>query len=472
MQEKQPICLFYSYSHKDERIRDQLETHLALLKRRGVIDEWHDRKIGAGQHIDDEIDRNLAASHISLLLVSADFLHSDYCYKKEMARALERDKAGEARVIPVIIRPVDWKGAPFRNLKALPKDGKPVTKWGNRDEAWANVAEGIRAAVEDLTSNRSQPDASSAPGAQHSQPSSMPVQPDTSVGPLIPVNEWLIVNQPHLVPIEAKFGGMTDGRLQSGADHEIVLLNLGTTKPSDINAVLFPSSTYIVPNTMPQQRTDLHGTFWHGRLGAMSAGNGPGTIRLQEARAPLRGDMSVLGGHRLFAPEEPPLGAFLAGHGDFRSARLTITFRDGAGRRLATAFDLDGYHLEDWHRIAGPEVVAHDLAELTHEAALGRAERIRQKVEEPGARPTPGGPQMTKQSTKQEVEALANTIRAELARTPALAFITVAQVVDNAVDSQNPRGWSVQLLNARAGNLPIYVSTYQEWEAFKAELLA
>jgi hypothetical protein len=376
MREKQPIRLFYSYSHKDERLRDQLETHLSLLTRQGVIDEWHDRKIGAGQHIDDEIDRYLATAHIILLLVSADFLHSDYCYGREMARALEMEEAGEARIIPIILRAVDWQDAPFRSLKALPKDGKPVKSWSNRDEAWKDVAAVIRAAANDLRRS-AQPDAGSAPGDRHPQPSSTPAQPDTGVGKLIPAHEWLALNQPNLVPVGAKFGGMTDGRLQPGAEHEIVLLNLGTTKPSDINAVLFPSSTYIVPDTMPQQRTDLHGTYWHGRLGAMPAGDGPGTIRLQEARAPLRGDMSVLGGHRLFAPEEPPLGAFLAGHGDFRSARLTVTFHDGAGRRLATVFDLDGYHLEDWHRVAGPEVVAHDLAELTHQAALGRAERIR-----------------------------------------------------------------------------------------------
>lgn len=381
MQEKQPIRLFYSYSHKDEKLLEKLVEHLALLRQQGVIDEWHDRKIGAGQHIDDEIDRALAVSHVILLLVSASFLASDYCHTKEMARALEMDKAGEARVIPVIIRPVDWKSAPFRDLKALPKDGKPVMDWRNRDAAWANVAAGIRAAVEDLSSS-AQLDASSAPGAHHSQPSSTPAQPDTGGGPLIPAHQWLALNQPDLVPIGARFGGMTDGRLQPGADHEIVLLNLGTTMPSDVNAVLFPSSTYIVPNTMPQQRTDLHGTYWHGRLGAMPAGDGPGTIRLQEARAPLRGGMSVLSGHSLFAPEEPPLGAFLAGHGTFHSARLTITFRDRLGRRLATAFDLDGYHLDDWHRVAGPEVVVHDLAELTHQTALGRADRQRQTLEE------------------------------------------------------------------------------------------
>ncbi|CAN5906184.1 hypothetical protein BH20PSE1_BH20PSE1_14280 [soil metagenome] len=143
-----PIHLFYSYSHKDEKLRNQLETHLALLRRQGLIHQWHDRRIGAGQEWAGAIDVNLESAQIILLLVSADFIASDYCYEKEMARAIERHEAGEARVIPVILRAVDWKDAPFAKLQALPKDGKPVTAWADRDAAWLDVAQGIRKAVE------------------------------------------------------------------------------------------------------------------------------------------------------------------------------------------------------------------------------------------------------------------------------------------------------------------------------------
>jgi hypothetical protein len=145
-----PIEVFISYSHKDEALRDQLGTHLSLLKREGVIDEWHDRRIGAGQEWAGEIDEHLNSAAVVLLLVSADFLASDYCYDLEMKRALQRHDAGDARVIPVILRSVDWRGAPFAKLQALPKDGKPVTSWPNQDEAFTDVARGIRSVVEKL----------------------------------------------------------------------------------------------------------------------------------------------------------------------------------------------------------------------------------------------------------------------------------------------------------------------------------
>jgi hypothetical protein len=145
-----PLRLFYSYSHKDEAMRDTLETHLALLRHEGVIASWHDRKIVAGQEWKGQIDRHLDEADIILLLVSADFLASDYCHKIEMERALERHQAREARVIPVIIRAVDWSGARFAMLQALPKDGQPVSRWADPDEAWTDVARGLRRAAEEL----------------------------------------------------------------------------------------------------------------------------------------------------------------------------------------------------------------------------------------------------------------------------------------------------------------------------------
>ncbi|HXX77390.1 MAG TPA: TIR domain-containing protein, partial [Ktedonobacteraceae bacterium] len=150
---QKPAILFYSYSHKDERLRDALATHLALLKRENVIKEWYDRDIDAGEEWGEDIDKNLEAADIILLLVSADFIASDYCWGKEMLRALERHDAGEARVIPVIIRPVDWSGAPFGRLQALPKNAKPVVLWANRDLAWVDVARGISKIAKVLASN-------------------------------------------------------------------------------------------------------------------------------------------------------------------------------------------------------------------------------------------------------------------------------------------------------------------------------
>jgi TIR domain len=147
--------VFFSYSHEDEELRNRLEKHLALLKRQGLVEAWHDRRILAGSDLDQAISANLEAADIILLLVSADFLASEYCYSKEMLRALERHGAGSAVVIPVILKPCDWHSAPFGKLMATPKDGKAVTSWSNVEEALADVAAHIRKRVEDA--NRKAP---------------------------------------------------------------------------------------------------------------------------------------------------------------------------------------------------------------------------------------------------------------------------------------------------------------------------
>ena len=151
----QAVEVFYSYSHEDEELRDELEKHLSILKRHGVITGWHDRKIGAGREWEGEIDTHLDTADIILLLISADFLASDYCYDVEMSRAMERHEAGEAYVIPVLLRPVDnWESAPFAKLLGLPTDFKAITTWSNQDEAFADVARGIRQVVEALRDPR------------------------------------------------------------------------------------------------------------------------------------------------------------------------------------------------------------------------------------------------------------------------------------------------------------------------------
>lgn len=147
------VELFYSYSHKDEKLREKLEAHLALLQHQGIITGWHDRKIGAGREWEGEIISYLNSAAIVLLLVSADFLASRYCYNVEVRQALQRHDSGEARVIPIILRPCDWTRAPFAKLQALPKDGRAITSWRNRDEAYTNIAQGISAAVQEVIGN-------------------------------------------------------------------------------------------------------------------------------------------------------------------------------------------------------------------------------------------------------------------------------------------------------------------------------
>jgi hypothetical protein len=155
-EEKKPIAaagtiaVFLSYSHTDEKLRKKLVNHLSQLKHEGLIRHWHHRKIGAGAEWEGQIQEHLSSAHIILLLVSSDFLASPYIHDVEVKRALERHDGGEARVIPVILRSCDWHSAPFGKLQALPTDGRPVTKWPDRDEAFTVVAKGIRAAVNEI----------------------------------------------------------------------------------------------------------------------------------------------------------------------------------------------------------------------------------------------------------------------------------------------------------------------------------
>jgi hypothetical protein len=142
--------VFFSYAHKDQDLRDHLEEHLATLKRQGLIESWHDRKIAAGDRFDHKIAKELERASIVLLLVSSSFLASEYCNEVELARALERHRSGEARVIPVILRPCDWRASEFGKLKALPTDGRPVVLWGNVDAAFDDVVQAIRSIVEAL----------------------------------------------------------------------------------------------------------------------------------------------------------------------------------------------------------------------------------------------------------------------------------------------------------------------------------
>ena len=144
----EPVDLFYSYAHEDEKLRDELDGHLALLRRKGVIRPWHPRGIVPGQKWDQAIDAQLTSADLILLLVSMDFMNSDYIWGKELATAIARAERDDASVVPVLLRAVDIEGAPFAKLQGLPTDLRPVTSWPNRDEAWTDVAKGIRRTVE------------------------------------------------------------------------------------------------------------------------------------------------------------------------------------------------------------------------------------------------------------------------------------------------------------------------------------
>lgn len=144
------INIFISYSHEDESYKDKLEKHLSILKRNKIIETWHDRKIIPGEDWDKKIMEELENAHIILLLVSVDFLSSNYCYDIEIKRAVERHDKGEAILIPVMLRKCDWNDTSFSKIQALPKNAKPVKNFDDEDEAFYSIAEGIKLAIVQL----------------------------------------------------------------------------------------------------------------------------------------------------------------------------------------------------------------------------------------------------------------------------------------------------------------------------------
>jgi hypothetical protein len=142
-----PIDVFISYAAADDALRDTLEKHLSMLRRDRLIEAWHHGRVGAGVDWKQERDKRLRAARVVLLLVSPDYLASDRLWDEEVRLALARADRGEALVIPILLRSCVWKSARFGRRKPLPASGKAVTSWPIADEAWTEVADGIRDAV-------------------------------------------------------------------------------------------------------------------------------------------------------------------------------------------------------------------------------------------------------------------------------------------------------------------------------------
>lgn len=136
--------IFISYSHKDEQYREEFEKHLVMLKRNGLIQTWNDRKILPGQNWGKEISKELEAADIIILLVSSDFLASDYCFDIEVQQAMKQHELGQSTVVPIILRPCDWHDAPFGIIQGLPKDAKPIKEYSDIDGAFLEVVKGLK----------------------------------------------------------------------------------------------------------------------------------------------------------------------------------------------------------------------------------------------------------------------------------------------------------------------------------------
>ncbi|QBD75032.1 toll/interleukin-1 receptor domain-containing protein [Ktedonosporobacter rubrisoli] len=144
------LKIFYSYARPDKKLRDELAKHLSGLQRQGLIAGWYDGEIIAGSERDTELKKYLKLSDIILLLISPDFVASDYCYCTEMDQALERHKRGEAYVIPILLRPTALKGLPFAFLQLLPPNGKPVTRSKDKDAAFLKITEALRNVIDEI----------------------------------------------------------------------------------------------------------------------------------------------------------------------------------------------------------------------------------------------------------------------------------------------------------------------------------
>jgi len=152
----EPIEVFLSYSHADEGLKTELLKHLGSLRLDSRIKVWHDRLVEPGSRWASDIDTHLRTASLVLLLISADFLNSEYCYSIEMKHALQRHNNGSAIVVPIILRSCDWQASPLEKLQALPADGRPVVDWPVRDQALAGVAQAIRARIEQMTGGANQ----------------------------------------------------------------------------------------------------------------------------------------------------------------------------------------------------------------------------------------------------------------------------------------------------------------------------
>jgi tetratricopeptide (TPR) repeat protein len=148
------VKVFISYARKDERICKELEKRLHDLVRHGLISLWNDSIIQAGYEWKHEIEKHLHSAQIILLLITPDFIASDRCYQNEMVQAMKMHEAGEARVIPIIVRPVLWEDQPFSKLLILPSAKRPLTTWNNMDKAYVEIYQNIKSVVFELLTER------------------------------------------------------------------------------------------------------------------------------------------------------------------------------------------------------------------------------------------------------------------------------------------------------------------------------
>jgi hypothetical protein len=139
--------LFISYSRRDGYFFEELTTHLKLLQRKRVIDTWHEGRVGAGEDWNRIIRTQVEQANIIILLISSDFLSSDYIWKHEFSEAFERHKRKEVSILPIIIRPCNWQVSPIANLQVFPLNAMPVSSSPNIDRVWVDIEKTVAQAA-------------------------------------------------------------------------------------------------------------------------------------------------------------------------------------------------------------------------------------------------------------------------------------------------------------------------------------
>ena len=141
---RRPKKIFISYAREDRGWVDKLKNHLASLQRKGLVESWDDSSIWPGKEWNASIMKALGEADIYILMVTVDFIASDYINQNELPVALKRAEGEEnVQIVPVIVRPCNWFTEFYNSYQALPKDGKPISTWDNEDKAYLDVVEGL-----------------------------------------------------------------------------------------------------------------------------------------------------------------------------------------------------------------------------------------------------------------------------------------------------------------------------------------
>ncbi|MGH3449661.1 MAG: TIR domain-containing protein [Haloechinothrix sp.] len=148
-----PLKLFLSYAHEDRDLVTELRKHLAPLRHEQIVADWYDREVMAGQDWDREIRAQLESSDLVIVVVSADFVASDYAYGRELALALRLHDQGRLRLLPVIGRNCKWQNLPLARLQVLPEGAVPISSWDQRDDALVSVVVGVERVAREILSS-------------------------------------------------------------------------------------------------------------------------------------------------------------------------------------------------------------------------------------------------------------------------------------------------------------------------------